>query len=164
MLYSNKIQNVKDLLKSKKLSPHIKKFSNLYVKDKRIWIECKLHNNHIINIITPIESSEIYINMIGTNKLPLVYDGKIRHKFIDIVRKFLEVATKADKGDLYIFLYKFYMDSVKYLNSPYNGYDMPYMDKINLKADIGMIVSKLYGHGKRTQYEQMIKDYHDVIL
>lgn len=102
--------------------------------------------------------------MIGTNKLPLVYDGKIRHKFIDIVRKFLEVATKADKGDLYIFLYKFYMDSVKYLNSPYNGYDMPYMDKINLKADIGMIVSKLYGHGKRTQYEQMIKDYHDVIL
>lgn len=164
MSYSNKIQEIKALLKSKKISPYIKKFTDVRVQDNRIWVECKLHNNHKINIITPIDSPEIHINVFGSNKLPLIYDGKIRHKFIDIVRKFLEIATKADKGDLYVFLYKFYMDSIKYLNNPHNGYDMPYMDKVNLKADIGMVISKLYGHGKKSQYEQMVKDYHDVML
>lgn len=102
--------------------------------------------------------------MFGSNKLPLVYEDKIRHKFIDIVVGCLNVISNADKGDLYLFLMKFYIDAVKYLNSPYNGYDMPYMDKLALKADIHSITSKLYGYHKREQYESLMKEYYDVML
>ena len=164
MEFSEKIEPVKQLIKSKNFTKYIKKFSDVHISNKLIYLECKLHNNHTINFITPLNSQDIYINMYGTSKLPLLYDGKIRHKFIKIVQGCLQVIHNADKGDLHLFLFKFYIEAVKYLSNKFNGYDIPYMDELSIKTDIHGLISKLYGYGKKTSYEKLMREYYEVIM
>lgn len=164
MVLSEKIDTLKQFIRSKGFLDFTKKFTDIRIDKNLIYLECKLTNNHIINFIIPTDSSDIYINMYGSNKLPLVYEEKIRHKFIKIVKECLTVAHIANKGDLHLFLFKFYVDAVKYLGSKFNGYDVPYIDELAIKADVHGLISKLYGYGKKSDYEEMMKKYHDVLM
>lgn len=161
--YSEKIHHLKEILRKKKLIKYITKFTDLQVLGKFLHITCKLTNKQKITVICPINSPDIYVNLYGVSKIPIYYDCKIRHKMIEVVKDFLDIAHISNKAEYHLLLFKFFMEALKYLKKDVN-YQLTNKEVMDIKLDVNTLSSKLHGYGKTADYNKLMKEYYNVIM